>query len=65
MISLNNDENTKLIQFTLNDNITCNSNRDMYVIDMPVVACSNIKDAEIMQHKINTFVNDLSKTLLK
>ena len=36
-----------------------------YTVNLPTVSCTKKEDAEFMQEKINEFVNDLSRELVK
>lgn len=63
MTTLYNKKKTKNIQFALQDAIyECAKN--VYIIEMPTLVCSNKKDAEIMQQEINTYISELSRALL-
>lgn len=62
MITLQGDEGKK-IEYTLNDVIReCEEN--VCIVEMPLLICNNKKDAEYMQNKINTFIVELSRTVL-
>lgn len=56
-------EGYKKIEYALNDTIQ-ECDREMYIVEMPLLICNNKKDAEYMQRKINTFVGELSHTVL-
>ncbi len=56
--------NHKKIEYALNE-VIHECERDMYIVDMPLLVCSNKKDAEIMQSEINSFVSELSRAVLK
>ena len=54
----------KSINITLSDSITIlGSNK--YQLNLPTVSCTKMEDAELMQAKINEFVNNLSRELVK
>lgn len=68
MVVLNN--NNKAIQFSVSNTIHENreatgSLRFTYAPELPTIKCSDKRDAEFIQQKVNTFINDLSKNLLK
>lgn len=56
-------EGYKKIEYVLNDTIH-ECDREMYIVEMPLLICNSKKDAEYMQRKINTFVGELSHTVL-
>ena len=56
-------EGYKKIEYTLNDMIH-ECDKEMYMVEMPLLICNSKKDAEYMQRKINTFVGELSHTVL-
>ncbi len=56
-------EGYKKIEYALNDTIQ-ECDREMYIVEMPLLICNSKKDAEYMQRKINTFVGELSHTVL-
>lgn len=56
-------EGYKKIEYALNDTIH-ECDKEMYMVEMPLLICNNKKDAEYMQRKINTFVGELSHTVL-
>lgn len=62
MIILRGD-NGKKIEYVL-DNVIHECDNEMYIVEMPLVVCNNKKDAEYIQSKINTFVGELSHTVL-
>ena len=63
MIILHGDNNDKEIKYILNnDIIECNDNT--YIVQMPILVCNKKDNAEYIQSKINTFVNELSRTIL-
>lgn len=54
----------KSISITFSNNITIvGSNK--YELNLPTVSCTKMEDAEYMQIKINEFVNNLSRELVK
>ena len=56
-------EGYKKIEYALNDTIhECDG--EMYIVEMPLLICNNKRNAEYMQNKINTFVGELSRTVL-
>ena len=57
-------ENGKTIQFALNNTIH-EIDKNLHIIEMPVVICNNRKDAEHIQQNINLFVSELSKKIIK
>lgn len=63
MITLHGDTG-KTIQFSIGNAIYEGVN-NTYVIEMPVVICSDKKDAKRIQEDISNLVGELSKKLLK
>lgn len=55
--------NNKKIEYALSE-VIHECERDVYVIEMPLLVCNNKKDAEIMQSEINSFVSELSRAVL-
>ncbi|MBQ2350570.1 MAG: hypothetical protein II393_04900 [Cytophagales bacterium] len=54
----------KSISLTFSNSITIlGSNK--YQLNLPTVSCTKMEDAELMQTKINEFVNNLSRELVK
>ena len=54
----------KSISITFSNGITIlGSNK--YQLNLPTVSCTKMEDAELMQAKINEFVNNLSRELVK
>lgn len=54
----------KSISLTFSNSITIlGSNK--YQLNLPTVSCTKMEDAELMQTKINDFVNNLSRELVK
>ena len=54
----------KSISLTLSSGITIlGSNK--YQLNLPTISCTKMEDAELMQAKINEFVNNLSRELVK
>ena len=56
-------DNGKKIEYALND-VIHECERDMYIVEMPVLICNNKKDAELMQSEINTYLGELSRAVL-
>lgn len=54
----------KSIHLTFSNNITILGNSN-YQLNLPTVRCTKMEDAELMQTKINEFVNNLSRELVK
>lgn len=54
----------KSISLTFSNSITILGNND-YQLNLPTVSCTKMEDAEYMQTKINEFVNNLSRELVK
>lgn len=54
----------KSIRLTFSNNITILSNNN-YQLNLPTISCTKLEDAEIMQTKINEFINNLSRELVK
>ena len=57
-------DNGKRIKFAFSNRIH-ECERNMYIIEMPIIICNNRKDAELIQEEVGTFVSELSKTILK
>lgn len=55
--------NGKKIEYILND-VIHECERDMYIVEMPVLICNNKKDAELIQSKINAYLSELSRAVL-
>lgn len=53
----------KSISIKLFGDITVENNN--YTVNLPIVSCTKKEDAELMQTKINEFVNNLSRELVK
>lgn len=54
----------KSINITFSNSITIlGSNK--YQLNLPTVSCTKMEDAEYMQTRINEFVNNLSRELVK
>lgn len=54
----------KSISLTFSNSITIlGSNK--YQLNLPTVSCTKMEDAELMQTKINEFVSNLSRELVK
>lgn len=54
----------KSISITFSNGITIlGSNK--YQLNLPTVSCTKMEDAELMQAKINEFVSNLSRELVK
>ena len=58
------EENGKTIRFSLNNTIH-EIDKNLYIIEMPMVVCNNKKDAERIQQDVNIFISELSKKVLK
>lgn len=56
-------DNGKKIEYSLSD-IIHECERDMYIVEMPILVCNNKRDAERMQSEINTFLGELSRAVL-
>lgn len=54
----------KSISLTFSNNITIVGSNN-YQLNLPMVSCTKMEDAELMQTKINEFVNNLSRELVK
>ena len=54
----------KAIHLTFSNNITILGSND-YKLNLPTISCTKMEDAEYMQTKINEFVNNLSRELVK
>jgi hypothetical protein len=54
----------KSIHLTFSNNITILGNSN-YQLNLPTISCTKMEDAELMQTKINEFVNNLSRELVK
>lgn len=54
--------NNKSINITFSNGITELGNK--YQVNLPTVSCTKMEDAELMQVKINEFVNNLSRELI-
>lgn len=54
----------KSISLTFSNNITIVGSNH-YELNLPTVSCTKMEDAELMQTKINEFVNNLSRELVK
>lgn len=66
MIILKN--NNKTIQISLGTEIKRNTSGNSvfeYLPELPNIKCSDKKDAEYIQQKVNTFINEISQNLLK
>ena len=67
MIILENEN--KNIKLKLNDNINIVTDKATgklcYQIELPIVICSEKKDAEIIQQEVNTFVHKLGNKLVE
>ena len=57
-------ETGKTIQFSIGQAIYEGAN-NTYIAEMPIVICSNKKDAERIQEEIKTLIGNLSRELLK
>ena len=64
VITLSN--NDKMITINLSNKIHINKNdKTVYEIDLPVVKCNRLSDAEYIQKETNAFINNICKNLLK
>lgn len=67
MIILENEN--KNIKLKLNDNVNVITDKATgklcYQIELPVIICSEKKDAEVIQQEVNTFVHKLGNTLVE
>lgn len=54
----------KSIRFTFSNNITILGSNN-YQLNLPTISCTKMEDAEYMQTRINEFVNNLSRELVK
>lgn len=54
----------KSISLTFSNSITILGN-DKYQVNLPTISCTKMEDAQLMQAKINEFVNNLSRELVK
>lgn len=56
--------NGKVINFKCSDNVTVLGDNE-YELNLPMVSCTKMEDAKYMQTKINEFVKNLSRELVK
>lgn len=63
MVILSNDKKT--IQLSLSNIIHEDQKEGKYTVVLPFVICDNKKDAKQIQEKVNSYVSELSKELLK
>lgn len=56
--------NGKVISFKCSDNVTVLGDNE-YELNLPMVSCTKMEDAKYMQTKINEFVKNLSRELVK
>ena len=54
----------KSIKYKLNNTIKINDDRT-FVVDLPKISCTKMEDALFLQQKINTYISDLTKELIK
>ena len=54
----------KSISLTFSNSITILGG-NKYQLNLPTISCTKMEDAELMQAKINEFVNNLSRELVK
>ena len=54
----------KSIRLTFSNNITILSSNN-YQLNLPTISCTKLEDAELMQTKINEFVNNLSREFIE
>lgn len=66
MTILSNDEKTIRLSCSAKIHISCdpNSNTECYNIESPTISCSDMRDAQIIQQKVNAFVVSLGRDLL-
>ena len=55
-------KNGKQIHYKLSDKIHEYEN-NTYTIEMPLVTCSDNKDAELIQNEVNTFIAEISNII--
>lgn len=63
MITING-ENGKIIRIAAS-NVIHEVNREVYIPELPTIVCNSKKDAELIQADTITFINQLSRKLLK
>lgn len=63
MIIYNNDK--KNVQIKLSDVINVSTVDRYYEIEVPVIRCSDKKDAEIIQTKLNSAMNEICHEIVK
>ena len=56
--------NGELITFKCSDDVTVLDDNE-YELNLPMVSCTKMEDAKYMQTKINEFVKNLSRELIK
>ena len=68
MVTLSSKDGRSIqLSFTDGMNVSLDNNKQeiYYEIELPKVVCTSRKDAESIQARVKTFINDLSKELLK
>ena len=63
MTTLRGSDGSK-VQYSIS-NVIHELNDNGYVVELPILVCSNRRDAELMQKEIATFVSKLSKAVLE
>ena len=63
MTILTNNEDKRTIKISLSDII--HEDQKEYTAVLPFIVCSNKQDAVYIQEKVNSYVNKISKELLK
>ena len=56
--------NDKSISLTFSNVITISGSKK-YEPNLPIISCTKMEDAELIQAKVNEFVNNLSRELVK
>ena len=56
-------DNGKKIEYSLS-HVVHECERDMYIVEMPILVCNNKRDAERINTTINTFLGELSRAVL-
>jgi len=68
MVILSNKDG-RSIQLSFSDGMNVSIDKEKqttyFEIELPKVVCTDKKDAECIQARVKTFINDLSKELLK
>lgn len=55
--------NGRTIQFSFSNTIH-ECSRGIFVAELPLLVCSNKKDAEIIQQEVGTIISEVSKRIL-